>query len=202
MLASGLVALGCAGLWQLRSPSARRDEPAVRLERGSRGLHSREAPRHLSALALLRTPPEGLPSTVIRALGHAQPGLNASLAQRVPENVPGRYWVVPGRGFLCMVWLRGSTSTANTVCGTTPQVETYGLAGVSLREGKGPGSGERLIVGIAPGSARRVRIETTGWPTTTSAVGRYGVFAQRDSVLDPPTRIVSGAGREQLGPGH
>lgn len=203
LLVSGLLALGCAvsvGLWQLRSSSGGPEAHAVRSEREASGTDVRESsrhtpnasvrPQHVSRLALLRTKPEELPSKVIKALGHAPSGVNVSHAQRVPESVPGDYWVVPGRGFVCLVWLRGNASIANTVCGSNQQVKTHGIVGVSLREDKGPAGGERLIVGVAPDTARRVRIETPGWPVANSMVGGYGVFTRRDSVLDPPTRIV------------
>src|SRR4051812_38045855 len=63
----------------------------------------RVSARDADAFALLRTRPEGLPAAVRQALRTPIVGENWALAQRIDTAAPGRYWLVPGIGHLCIV---------------------------------------------------------------------------------------------------
>lgn len=158
-----------------RSPAAR---PAPRmLERLS------SVQRH--EFALLRTRPEGLPANFGRLPTATEAGINPALAQRIPVMVPGRYWLAPGIGSLCILSEVPGTPGIVTVCGRTRQVVEQGLGTISFAppERTPAGLPTRLLVGIAPDDARTALVHTNGSVAAAPVVG--GVFVLRDSQRGP-----------------
>jgi hypothetical protein len=148
--------------------------------------------RQLASYALLRTPPEGLPAAAGRSLGRPVHGMRWDLAQRLPLRLRGKFWLVPGHGYLCLV-AQWEASTAGRFCAETGYVLAHGLAGVFV---KAPGApwfgtpGKRLIVGIAPDRAAKLRVYDRG--TTSSApVNAAGVFKLSDFIADPPREMAA-----------
>jgi len=159
-------------------PRSRTVEHAPRmLERPS------SAQRH--EFALLRTRPEGLPSNFRQLPTANQSGMNPALAQRIPVLVPGRYWLAPGIGSLCILSEVPGTPGIVTVCARTRQVVEQGLGTISFapRERTPPGMPTRLLVGIAPDDARTAFVHTDGSVAAVPVVS--GVFVLRDSHSGP-----------------
>jgi len=137
--------------------------------------------------ALLRTPPEGLPTAVQRALGNPVFGSNWNLAQRIPTIASGAYWLLPGNGYMCVVSERSlGSNTINTTCARASQARQRGIAAVTVtREVPGSQSkAARLIVGLAPDGARQVVVHTRGIAETVRV--HHEVFVLNDVIAAPP----------------
>jgi hypothetical protein len=151
------------------------------------------APRMLERLShaqrrefgLLRTRPEGLPRSFGRLPNAEDAGIDPAMAQRIPAMVPGRYWLAPGIGSLCILSEAPGTPGIVTVCGRIRQVVEHGLATISFapRERTPPGAPTRLLVGIAPDDARTALVHTDGSVAAVPVVS--GVFVLRDSRRGP-----------------
>ncbi|MGN6188027.1 MAG: hypothetical protein ACTHOE_03930 [Conexibacter sp.] len=139
--------------------------------------------------ALLRTRPEGLPSNLGRLPNAEDAGINPAMAQRIPVLVPGRYWLAPGIGSLCIVSEVPGTPGIVTVCGRVRQVVEQGLGTISFapRERTPAGSPTRLLVGVAPDDARTALVHTDGSVAAVPVVS--GVFVLRDSRGGPSESI-------------
>jgi hypothetical protein len=132
------------------------------------------------AFALLRTRPEGLPD--FGRLPNAEDaGINPAMAQRIPVLVPGRYWLAPGIGSLCIISRVPGTPGIVTICARTRQVLEQGLGTISFAQAERSPRGmpTRLLVGVAPDDARRALVHTDGSVATVPVV--RGVFVLRDS---------------------
>jgi hypothetical protein len=89
--------------------------------------------RQLSDFSLLRTTPEGLPARMRHALRAPAFGSNWNMAQRVPVKLTGTYWIVPGRGHLCIVsWRSMGNPAIGTTCATTLHAIENGIADVTV----------------------------------------------------------------------
>jgi hypothetical protein len=182
------IASGCGGTTS--SPSAEPPAPTTTAPpTPAPAVVARVPIAEATRFALLRTRPEGLPATVRATLRAPIAGMNYALAQRIPAHAPGRYWLVPGRGYLCVVSEMPGTPGVGTVCSTTAQARTDGVATTSIpRAGQNaPVTGPRLIVGVAPDGAKAVIVHT-GDRTATAHV-TSGLFVHRDHAHDPPDRI-------------
>lgn len=134
---------------------------------------------------LLRTRPEGLPANIGRLPTATEEGINPALAQRIPVMVPGRYWLAPGIGSLCILSEVPGTPGVVTVCARTAEVVSHGLGSISFApaERTPAGAPTRLLVGIAPDDARTALVRTDGSVAAVPVVG--GVFVLRDSRRGP-----------------
>lgn len=148
---------------------------------------SNAQPRQLAAFALLRTPPEGLPTATQRILRRPIFGINWKLAQRIPVKSEGTYWLAPGDGHLCVIsqGVMGGPGVGTT-CATTSQAIAHGIADTSITL---PGAAHRtrLIVGMAPDGAREALVHTHGAIAATPVHDE--VFVLRDPTLAPPDVI-------------
>jgi hypothetical protein len=133
--------------------------------------------------ALLRTPAEGLPAAMQRILHGPRFDMNASLAQRVPVNTKGRFWVIPGRGVLC-IFAEQDTQFVSSVCAKTAQALVHGLAITLLSRATGGG---RTIVGIAPDGKRTAVLHSKHATIVAQIV--HNVFADSDSLTVPVDRV-------------
>jgi hypothetical protein len=201
-LGAGLLALTCAAgiaLWLAFDDGDRQTTssgPAVvGHTAGDRPLPGSGVPVALRAdrlqagsFSLLRTPPEGLPAGVTEVLRSPAYGLNWRLAQRMPSAEGISFWIVPGNDVLCIV-SQEERQSVSTTCARTRDAIAQGLAAVLLRERSGsqPQPDHRLIVGIAPDGARRIRVSTRGEAATVPVID--GAFTLRDRVMDPPDRM-------------
>jgi hypothetical protein len=150
---------------------------------------SRPEPRQLANFALLRTRPEGLPASVREILRTPMLGMRWALAQRMPVDVPGDYWLVPGAGHLCIVNQTPAGPGVGAVCATTAQVLGHGMATVAIprRADLTPTGASRLIVGIAPDRARQVYVHTRHHVAAAPVVD--GLFVRRDAATIPPDSL-------------
>jgi hypothetical protein len=107
------------------------------------------------------------------------------LAQRIPVLVPGRYWLAPGIGSLCILSQVPGTPGIVTVCARTRQVVEQGLGTISFAPAERAPAGmpTRLLLGIAPDDARTALVHTNGSVAAVPVVG--GVFVLRDSRRGP-----------------
>ncbi|MEZ5078240.1 MAG: hypothetical protein R2725_12465 [Solirubrobacterales bacterium] len=143
----------------------------------------------LIAFPVLGEPGESLPGQ-LRQLGRPLPGMRWGRARRLPVDLDGVAWVVPGTRFICLVVLSAGTGTR--FCAPTAQAVREGIAGVFIRVPEAPWIGDseqRVIVGLAPSGSQRMRIYTNG-RATTAPVRADGVFVLRDGLHDPPERSV------------
>jgi hypothetical protein len=144
-----------------------------------------EVSRPLSdGFQLLRTPPDGIPADVRRALQVPVQGMRWDLARRVPVALPGRYWLAPGVRDLCIVATSPDSPAIGTVCASADQALRQGIANTSVDQA----SGRRVIVGVAPDGARSVLVRT-GPSTASARVRRHGSFVLSDSASAPPDTL-------------
>lgn len=195
----GVVFIGALVLWQVldRPPASKGTNPAPSRGRGE-PRPSRFAPvvKHASRLqskgfSIFRTLPEGLPEEVMISLHRPTFGLNWQLAQQMPAPTKEHFWAVPGRGAICIVGEpEGRAGAVSLNCGTSRHSVEHGVAAVLVTDPPGGAAategGQRLIVGLAPDGAVKVRVYTHGTATTVPVVS--GVFTLRDAVTDPPDR--------------
>jgi len=177
-LAVGVASCGSAGSAHTESRAA--STPRMLVE---------PAPAQRAHFALLRTRPEGLPPSVRRLVHPGGTGVNPALAQRVPVVLPGRYWLLPGIGQLCLVSEVSGVQGAETVCGSTRQAIKEGIATISFPpvERAAPNRLARLLVGVAPDGAHEALVHTRGSVAVVPVV--QSVFVLRDSVRAPSDRI-------------
>ncbi len=134
--------------------------------------------------ALLRAPAEGLPAEVERALRPPVQGMAWNLARRVPVSAPGRYWLVPGDRYLCLVDVLPGSPTIGTVCATVGQALHHGIVNTSVD----PTTKRRTMVGVVPNGTRSVVVRTGG--SDAPAPVRDGYFVVSDSIVKPPTEVI------------
>jgi hypothetical protein len=147
--------------------------------------------QQLANFALLRTPPEGLPSAVQHVLKEPVFGSDWGLAQRIPAKASGAYWLLPGNGYMCVV-SEGSmgSPTIGTTCARASQARHHGIAAVTVRRAI-PGShiaASRLIVGLAPDGTHQVVVHTRGYTETIPVHDE--IFELHDSIVAPPDFLV------------
>jgi hypothetical protein len=192
-----LAALGACGGSSTTSDQPRdgtaappADAAAAPADLRRRPVITRADPRQRANFALLRTRPEGLPARVRRLLKAPIVGMNWSLAQRIPVNLAGAYWLVPGNGHLCIVD-QGSLGNpaAGTSCARTADALAQGIASITVtRPHDGVYAEEaRLIVGVAPDGADEVRIRTRDAVARAPVAG--STFVLRDALVAPPDKI-------------
>jgi hypothetical protein len=158
----------------------------VQAEAPAPAVTPRPEPQQLVNFALLRTRPEGLPASVREILRKPTLGMRWALAQRMPVDVPGDYWLVPGAGHLCIVNQTPASPGVGVVCAATGQVLGHGMATVAIprRADLTPTGAPRLIVGVAPDRARRVYVHTRRSVAAAPVVD--GLFVRRDAATVPP----------------
>jgi hypothetical protein len=159
-------------------PHSRAAQPAPRMLKQLSSMQRRE-------FALLRTRPEGLPTGFGRLPTATDAAINPTLAQRIPVMVPGRYWLAPGIGSLCLLSEVPGTPGIVTVCARTRQVVEQGFGTISFAPAERTPAGmpTRLLVGIAPDDARTALVHTSGSVAAVPVV--RGVFVLRDSRRGP-----------------
>ncbi len=133
--------------------------------------------------ALLRGAPEPLPPSVRRVLRKPTYGMNWDLAQRVPVGLRGSFWLIPGRGVLCLLHAE-TIHEASSACAPTKAALAHGIVGASLREGRSEVPAERLIVGVVPDGATEAVVHT-GKVASKVAIAHH-LFVLRDSMEEPP----------------
>ncbi len=137
-----------------------------------------------SHFALLRGTPEGLPLRIARTLPPGGGvGANWRLAQRLPTLIPAA-WVVPGRGYLCMIESPPEGSVGFS-CTPTGYVLKRGTYSATVPPHDQPRPRRRVIVGLAPDGVRKVLIHTAGSPPRSSRVTQNS-FALEDESTRPP----------------
>jgi hypothetical protein len=159
-------------------PRSRAVQPAPRMLKQLSRMQLRE-------FALLRTRPEGLPANFRRLPTATDAGINPALAQRIPVMVPGRYWLAPGIGSLCLLSEVPGTPGIVTVCARTRQVIEQGFGTISFAPAERTFAGmpTRLLVGIAPDDAFTALVHTSGSVAVVPVV--RDVFVLRDSRRGP-----------------
>jgi hypothetical protein len=168
-------------------PACGSTEPGgVQAQASAPAIAPRPEPRQLANFALLRTRPEGLPAGVREILRTPALGMRWALAQRMPVDVPGDYWLVPGAGYLCIFNQTPASPGVGAVCATTAQVIGHGMATVAIprRADLTPSGASRLIVGVAPDRARRIYVHTVAAARVVD-----GLFVRRDAATVPPDSI-------------
>lgn len=133
--------------------------------------------------ALLRGVPEPLPPSVRRILRKPTYGMNWDLAQRVPVGLQGSFWLIPGRGVLCLLHAE-TIHEASSACAPTKTALAHGIVGASLRERHSEVPAERLIVGVVPDGATEAVVHT-GKVASKVAIAHH-LFVLRDSMEEPP----------------
>lgn len=132
---------------------------------------------------LLRGKPEPLPLYVRRILRRPSFGVNWDLAHRLPLSLRRSFWLVPGRGHLCLVHTETIHEVADA-CATTGVALKHGIVAVSLRDPGAVRPAQRLIVGVAPDGASEAVVHT-GRVASNVAITRHLVVL-RDSLSQPP----------------
>lgn len=192
-----VVAVGGLGLWLAPGgddrpatapspsaeapPSSPRSAPAA-IPRPA--MAKRVETRQARAFAVLRTPPEGVPATVVSPSREVPFGLNTRLAQRLRVAVDGTYWLVPGNGYLCILRVERPGSPGASSCTTSARALTNGIALTTISP---RGYERRIIVGAAPDGARLARVHTSGTVAVAPVV--RNAFALTDRAADPPDRV-------------
>lgn len=152
-------------------------------------------PRHLRAeIALFRSRPEGLPIGVTLALSGGSPyGANWRLAQALP-GTPWPAWLIPGRGYVCLLQQETSRSGVGQTCAPTREVLESGMFITTLAAPPSQGGAlpskrdkptRRVVIGVVPDGARAVRVHTPRSPSVRYMVS-HNVLALRDRALDLP----------------
>jgi hypothetical protein len=160
---------------------------------------ARRVPRLLRAkFALFRSPPEGLPISVTLALSGISPyGANWRLAQALP-GAPWPAWLIPGRGYVCLMQQETPRSGIGQTCALTQDVLESGLSITTLPAdpssqaepfpSKPSEPAQRVVMGVVPDGTRAVRVHTPRSDSAWSPVSQ-NVFALRDKALDPPETV-------------
>jgi hypothetical protein len=144
-------------------------------------------PRQTANFSLLRTPPELLPEKVMHIMRRHVYGMNWGLAQLSPVTKLGKFWVIPGNGFLCVLWHSAMDGVLRQSCAPTSIALAHGVAIVTLSAHPKQliPVGNRLMIGIAPDRAEEVLVHT-GDSSTVRPVSARGVFMLNDSAANPP----------------
>jgi hypothetical protein len=193
-LAAGLIlllALGCAYQFTSTSSNSQGEnevpyEGPVKIVDGpeSVAVISGVEARQLSAFSLLRSHPEGLPSSLLKTLRHPILGENFALAQQLPIRLRRRFWLVPGRENICIV-NRNVGKTTETTCTNTAEALRHGLTTTTLAQPlHSHAPAPRVIVGVAPNNQDEVQIRTGR--TIVRAKIEHNVFVVRDESRNPP----------------
>jgi hypothetical protein len=144
--------------------------------------------QQLTAFAALRSSPEGMPADLRKILRHPVFGVNFALAQRLPVPLRHRYWVIPGRGTICLIARTAKGMAAELTCSSTAQILQEGLVATTLAQPlRSRAPAPRLIIGMAPDGENKALIRT-GKETVTAEIDK-GVFVMRDRAADPPDSI-------------
>jgi hypothetical protein len=183
VLAAVVFLAGCGGSTESNSGPAAHVSQEVPAAEGTAG-GGAISPRLAAHFALLRTPAEGLPAAVERTLEPPVAGVDWNLARRVPVPMPGRYWLVPGGNYLCMVAVLPGSASVGTVCATVGQALRHGIVNTSVD----PASSTRTMVGVVPGGTRSVIVRTGNSQAPASV--RDGYFVVSDSTVKPPTEVI------------
>jgi hypothetical protein len=138
-----------------------------------------------ASFSLLRTRPEAIPQALRKIMQRPALDTRWELAQRLPARGFGEFWLIPGKKFICLLARTGSE--VSQTCAHTASAVKHGLVSVTLKPKPSHLSGKssRLLVGVAPGHARRVVVHTAG-SLVAVPVGRGGVFGLRDVATNPP----------------
>jgi hypothetical protein len=143
--------------------------------------------RQRARFKLFRTPPEPLPEGIVHVMQRPSYGSNWLLSQRFKTTIPGRYWLIPGNRFLCLLVAREREITQT--CAPTRIALARGLAAVSLKRLSGRStSGNRVIIGVAPDGVSGALVHT-GRTVVMRHVSQVGAFTLRDSESVPPDSL-------------
>lgn len=181
--------IGCGGSESAQTGSAESAPQSGVVSPGQRASTSLPVVKRVPAavrakFAVFRSPAEGLPVIVMQTLREPTRGSNWSLAQRL-RGIRWPIWLVPGRGFFCLVDAQSRRGGVGQVCATTKSFLTRGVFITTLSAGQDTFAGgqaksvERTVIGVVPDGTRMVRVHTQGFPTASAAV-RKNVFMLRD----------------------
>lgn len=172
-------------------------ERGTEVGRPSRSTAMQVPVRLRERVALLRSDPEGLPLSIVRALGSTHLyGANWTLAQALPHS-PWPAWLVPGRGYVCLMQQESPRSGIGLACTSTEATLTSGVFITTISARATPGSARsrrsarparRTVVGVVPDGAESVRVYTRGGQPRRARVAD-NVFSLRDSDLAPAESI-------------
>ena len=144
-------------------------------------------PLQKSNFALLRGTFEPLPASIRRLTRQPQHGMaygmNWRLAYKVPLPIRGGLWLVPGRGFLCLVAHSGAS--VSQACTPTKSALRHGIYFAFLPP---VGAKWRTVVGVVPDGAPTAQVHT-GKATTVVHVQPGGVFMLQDRAAAAPRAI-------------
>lgn len=146
----------------------------------------RSVPRAIGKrFSLFRSPPVGLPFSLVARLEAPLFGANWAHAQKLRWGT----WAMPARKQVCLVKQRPDRAIAVT-CTPIGEILSSGMFVASLQDPsmKAPGP-QREIVGLAPDGTSGVRVLTPGYRTVTVGVNR-NVFVQRDNIPASPQTVI------------
>ena len=143
---------------------------------------SRTVSKQIGRFEIFQHPSARLPAK-IRELIQAKPGIDASLAHRLPMQGHAAFWTVPGNGFLCIL-IEQEAHSVSSVCSTTGEALTHGVS-ITLLD---PRQHRRTIVGVAPDGPRKAILQSDGI-TSVARIG-HGMFVHRDSLMAPLDRVL------------
>jgi hypothetical protein len=182
--AASFLVLGIVTLWLTACSDEL--EPVAR---NAKAVVARPDAKQIAYFDLLSTPPEGLPARIAHVLRqHPMHGLNWTLAQKLPGNMRQPFWIIPGKGTLCIL-TQDKSHAIGLSCRTTADAVLHGVAVVTLRSmsPRRNKSAGRLIVGLAPNQAQQVLVQT-GRSQSSTPIRRH-VFVVRDSIPRPPSDL-------------
>jgi hypothetical protein len=113
-------------------------------------------------------------------------GLNLTMGHRLRLPMQDRYWLVPGRHVLCLIYAQTKHEVSSS-CAPTKVALRHGIVASSFREADGAAPAERVIVGVVPDGTRDAVVHT-GKTTVTVAITRH-IFVLKDSVSEPPDLV-------------
>lgn len=192
-LCAGLFFLFCGCLVAAARPRA--DPPHTAGTVTERGGGAIQAPsrspgstkRQYEGFNLLRTPPEGLPTSLGLRIRERDPQAEVASAQRVPGPfLPA--WLLPDGRRLCLV--AALPYAPAQVCATTRRALSHGIFIATLSQGSGAVRHRplRVVLGVAPDDAR-VALVPGAHSLIRHPVQPTGVFAFADSSGETPRRI-------------
>jgi hypothetical protein len=169
-------------------PSAAADHPSAAAGNPSASPEHFKTIRRVESIqrenfALLNDKAEPLPLSIRRVLHKPIFGTNWRLAHRLRLSLPGSFWLMPGRQFLCLLHAQGAHDVA-AACAPIHVALAHGLVTVSLREASVGTQAERLIVGVVPNGTHGVVVHTKRVATSVTVVRH--IFFLRDSMSEPP----------------
>ena len=184
LLSLGMVTLGRPGS-DSGGVTSSNLPPATSSERRSRPISMVERTQY-RMFAAFRRPAQPLPNAISRLITTSELGLNPQLARKLTTAFGVTVWVVPGRGFLCLV---AQAREPGYTCASSAEAVDHGGIDISnIGRGVAPATRPiRTLIGLARDHAKRVTIRTG--PRQKSVRVVRGLYAFQDRVPDAPTSI-------------